>query len=598
LKKSLRLILLGLFIILTLWLGLTMFSRYRNQELWGHLPLFFFISAWISILLLFWTTYIKTPKALRWLLLSTASGIILSVGFPPLPFTFLMFVGWVPLLLLENEIAEAKSRSFKKQLFPFAYNTFVVWNILTTYWVANTAFVAGIVAIWLNSFFMTVPFLLFHYTKKILPRLSYISFIVYWISFEMLHLNWEISWSWLNLGNAFARFPQWVQWYEFTGIFGGTLWILLANVLIFKLFKQTPSVLNIWKTQKRNLAIIAGILALPVIFSYLRYFEYKEEGKEVEVAVIQPNLEPHYEKFQLPEELQFDRFRRLSEQILTQETDYLLFPETSFNAGNKDELATNFGVDYFRNLMYKYPKTKLVTGVVAYKVFKEGEPLTRSTRIQLIGSDTMYWEAYNAAIQIENGSDSIPFYIKSKLVPGAEILPYHEVFFFLKPLVESLDGSVAGHGSQSLRESFESNSGRIAPVICYESVFGDYHTGYINQGKAQAIFIMTNDGWWDNTAGHKQHLQFACLRAIETRRSIARSANTGISCFINQRGDILQPTNYGEETAIRGKIPFSDRVTFYTKWGDLIGRIAVFTAALIFLSTFVRGYLHKKKSIA
>ena len=116
----------------------------------------------------------------------------------------------------------------------FAYNAFVIWNILATYWVANTAFVAGIVAIFLNAFLMAVPFWAFHKTKKIMPKLGFAAFVVYWITFENLHLHWEISWPWLTLGNAFSQFPSWVQWYEYTGAFGGTLWALLANVLIFK----------------------------------------------------------------------------------------------------------------------------------------------------------------------------------------------------------------------------------------------------------------------------------------------------------------------------------------------------------------------------
>ena len=137
-----------------------------------------------------------------------------------------------------------------------------------------------------------------------------------------------------------------------------------------------------------------------------------------------------------------------------------------------------------------------------------------------------------------------------------------------------------------------SSRARIAPVICYESIFGEYHNGYIKKG-AQAIFIMTNDGWWDNTAGHRQHLYFASLRAIETRRGIARSANTGISAFVNQRGDILQPTKYGEAVAIKGSLHLNDAITFYVRWGDIIARVALFLTAIFLLNTIVKGKLKK-----
>jgi apolipoprotein N-acyltransferase len=199
----------------------------------------------------------------------------------------------------------------------------------------------------------------------------------------------------------------------------------------------------------------------------------------------------------------------------------------------------------------------------------------------------LQWEAYNAAIALQDGIDSIPVYFKSKLVPGPEILPYRRFLFFLQPLVDYLDGTVEGLGTQTDRVVFAGKRGSVAPVICYESIFGDFHTGYIRRG-GEATFIMTNDGWWDQTAGHRQHLHYASLRAIETRRSIARSANTGISCFINQRGDILQPTPYGAPAAIRDTVLLNDDITFYAKWGDLTARLALFTTLLLLVNTFVK----------
>ena len=130
----------------------------------------------------------------------------------------------------------------------------------------------------------------------------------------------------------------------------------------------------------------------------------------------------------------------------------------------------------------------------------------------------------------------------------------------------------------------------MAPVICYESIFGEYVTGYVQKG-AELIFIITNDGWWKNTPGYKQHMSFARLRAIETRRSIARSANTGISCFINQRGDVSQPTGWWVDAAIKGTINANDEITFYVKYGDYIARISLFVSALLLLNLVVRKFI-------
>jgi apolipoprotein N-acyltransferase len=597
-KNSLRQSLLVISTLATALLGWRMYSLWQQEALWGYLPLAFFLTAWASIVLFFWKKYTRHPKGLRWLGLSTLSAVLLSAGFPPSYLTPLMFIAWVPLLMVEHEISQQQETVGKWGLLGYTYHALVLWNVLTTWWVGNTAFVAGIFAIWVNAILMWVPFLLFHHTKRVLPKLGYAAFIAYWISFELLHLTWDLTWPWLTLGNAFARYPSWVQWYEYTGVFGGGLWILVANVLIFKIFQKADfhfSPKKIWQGQTWPLLRAKLWVLLPLGISLLMYYQHQDKGRAVEVVVVQPNFEPHYEKFNIPFQEQLRRFLRLSEGAVTDKTEYLVWPETSFNAGETGKLDKHPVVQELQKFLEKYPQLKLDAGVSAYKIFGPGEPHTGATRTEETRNGTIYWEAYNAALQLQNGADSIPFYIKSKLVPGAEITPYKEVFFFLKPIIDQLDGSLEGHGRQGYREAFASNSGKVAPVICYESVFGDYHAGYIRAG-AEAIFIMTNDGWWDNSAGHKQHLQFASLRAIETRRSVARSANTGISCFINQRGDILQPTQYGEEAAIRGTIKFNDETTFYVKWGDLIGRIAVFTTLIFLLNTLAKGILKKKQA--
>lgn len=141
---------------------------------------------------------------------------------------------------------------------------------------------------------------------------------------------------------------------------------------------------------------------------------------------------------------------------------------------------------------------------------------------------------------------------------------------------------------------FNKDSIGVATAICYESVFGEYVSRYINNG-ANIIFIITNDGWWGNTAGHKQHYLYAKLRAIENRKSIARSANTGTSCFINQRGDISQATEWEKDAVINQTIYANDIITFYDRNGDYIGRTAIWVAVFLFLLSFVSSRTDKFK---
>jgi apolipoprotein N-acyltransferase len=174
-------------------------------------------------------------------------------------------------------------------------------------------------------------------------------------------------------------------------------------------------------------------------------------------------------------------------------------------------------------------------------------------------------------------------------------MPFRKYLGFLGDIVINIGGTTNSLGRQDEPSNFVAeNETKVAPVICYESVFGEYVTKYVNKG-AEMIFIITNDGWWKNTPGYHQHLSFARLRAIETRRSIARCANTGISCFIDQRGNISQATQWWVPTAIKGTINSNNKMTFYVRFGDYIARIALFVSVLLVLRLLVVGLMKRGK---
>ena len=587
--RKFRLILLLVLPILIFATAYYMIWLSNEELLWGHLPMLIFGLGWLFVLVLFSKYFYKEKVQQKYFGLSLLSGILLYLGFPTMPFTFLMFVAFVPLLIMESEISKAEKKPFWK-VWRYAYNSFIIWNILSTFWVGNTSFAPGIFAMAVNSLLMSIPFMLYHVSKRFFnAKFGWVIFAAYWISFEKLHQWWELSWTWLTLGNAFSMFPSCVQWYEYTGVFGGTLWIIGLNFMLFKFYRSNATY------NLKNLYPILGCLLIPIVLSLFLYVSYEEKGVEQEVLIMQPNFEPHYEKFTIPRDKQFRQFEKLAKSGLTEKTEYLLFPETSFNRLRTNNLDNEGVVRKLERLAAPYPNLKLVSGVNAHRIYTADEKKpTRTIREHGEGERKVYYEAYNAAIQLGN-VDSVSLYKKSILVPGAEIFPYNHLFSFMKPLVDQLGGSVEGHGIQEERSVFwnKNNDIAIAPVICYESIYGEYCTEYIRKG-ANAIFIMTNDGWWDNTAGHKQHHHFARLRAVETRRAIARSANTGISSFINQRGDVVSKTAYEEEAAHLGTIKMNKQMTFYALWGDMIARIA-FLGSIIFILNSIAKRLMKPK---
>ena len=564
-----------------------MYQRTAIQELWGYRPLVLLLAAWAGLSLLFLPLFSKSDLKWRWLLLSTSSGLLLGLGFPELiPFPFFTFIGFVPLLILESEISRFANKK-GRTLLCYSYVSFVLWNIIATYWVSNAAIAAGLFAILVNSMLMCIPFWLFHKSKQAMPNLAAFALIAYWISFEYIHLNWDLSWPWLTLGNSFAEFPSLIQWYEYTGHLGGTLWILWVNLTLYKFWQG-------YKEEKKLPFLTSiGLMVIPIALSLFIYYTYEEKGRAVEVAVVQPNYEPHYVKFSIPEQTQVQHFLDLSEQVIGESTEYLVFPESSFGYTETHAIHDYPAIRQLKGFLSNYPRLNLVTGFNAYTEFLPTETLTPNTRINIRPTgDTVRYEVLNIATQLSSGNENIPIYKKSKLVPGPEIFPYQAVLSVFKPIVDQLGGTTAGVGTQKERSVFTSKSGSVAPVICYESVYGAYFTEYIDKG-AEAAFIVTNDGWWDNTAGHRQHLHYASLRAIETRRSIARSANSGISAYINQKGEIKKPTKYGESAAIIDKILFNDSRTFYVIWKDLIARIALLTSLMLLLNTLAKVWQKK-----
>ena len=202
--------------------------------------------------------------------------------------------------------------------------------------------------------------------------------------------------------------------------------------------------------------------------------------------------------------------------------------------------------------------------------------------------DDLWYEAYNSAIMID-GTGRTEIFHKSKLVVAVEKTPYPAIFCKIDDMLGGVMGRCIGQDEITLLE-VEAADGRKTPIgsaVCYESVYGEYYTGYINKG-AEAMTIITNDAWWGNTPGYRQHLSYASLRAIETRRAIARCANTGISAIISPDGKILQPAPWWEPAVIKGQIPLSNDITFFVAHGDITGRVCTFIFMLLLLALAVR----------
>lgn len=542
---------------------------------------------------------------MKYVLLTLISAMLLSVSWPTYGVPFFIFFALVPLLMMEHDVS--KFSKYKRKswvVFGLSYLCFVIWNIVTTGWLygaknpdGSHSLLAVVFPVLVNSLLYSLVFQCYHWYKNAQGTYWGMAFLVaIWMSFEKFHLNWELTWPWLNLGNAFSDYPKLIQWYDTLGATGGSFWILIVNLLIFY-------TIRIWQAGRKRKDLIINISAtvlligLPMIISLIKFNQFNEKPiGEVSVLMLQPDLDPYGEKYSKDSITIQKELLELAENNTKGKIDYYIAPETAIpgrgsiseTAFEKSELLNNV-----KAFLAKHPGSVFTTGISSHKYFLDKNNLPKDAYPI---NDRVWAESYNSAVQIIP-NQKVEVYHKGKLVPGVEIFPYVNV---LKPILGdamlNLGGSVVSLGTDKERVAFSNpyNKGKIAPIICYESIYGEFVTDYVKKG-ANFLGIMTNDSWWGVTQGHKQLLSYAKLRAIETRREIVRSANSGISAHINAKGEILEDTFYGDQTALFAKVNLYEGETFYVRAGDFLSRVSIFALGFLLFYFLIKKFQNKMK---
>ena len=530
------------------------------------------------------------------ILYSLATGLLLALSWPARGFPLLAFVAFIPLFFIEDDLLKRKKENRSIVFFLYAWAAFFVFNLLTTWWIMYATIPGMIVAVVLNSFFMAMPWWLMHLGRRLVPgRQGSLSVVFLWLSFEFLHGRWELSWSWLDIGNVFAAYPAWVQWYEITGTAGGALWVLAVNFLLFLTVKSQINARRFNKASIGMAVLAMAFFLVPAVISVGIWRSYQEAVDPVHIVILQPSEDP-YEDVLSNMELQkrVDKMINLANSKMTSETKFIVAPE----AANPQGIWMNVAefhptVQRIREHIADNPGIVWVLGSFTYELYELDDHIPPEAR-SLASSDQLY-VAYNSVVMIEEGRP-LQYYHKSKLVPGIERMPY---FRFLGPVGRIVDmfGGISGSlGTQATRTALKTDAGQhLGAVVCYESIYGEFMTGFVRD-MADVIFILTNDGWWRNTPGYRQHNQYARLRAIELRRSIARSASTGISSFINQRGEIIKSTQWWEVTAISSEINRNREITPFSASGNFLGRLSLFISAFILLQMVTQWLIGRGRS--
>ena len=518
-------------------------------------------------------------RRVQLLFLSAISGILLSFPwiFPEL--SWVLLFAFVPLLLADRlQLQQRKSENLSSS-FLFGFVAFLIWNIFSTWWISYVSLPGMLFITSLNSLFMsTVWWIRNTVQQKFGAASGYFSLIVFWIAFEFLNHHGLLPWPWLTLGNGFANTVKLIQWYEFTGVLGGSVWILLSNILIF------IAVRNLLDQERRKFVRSIGFalsaIIFPIVLSLYMYINYIEKGAMQNVVVLQPNIDPYTQKFSgMSADDQISKLISLAESKITNSTDLILAPETSLPPLWEDSLAHQSpSLLPLSQIMKRFPDVSFIVGAITQRKFRNGEPISNTARQSDDGK--YFFDIFNSAVMIDQAG-RIRFGHKNILVAGVEKDPFREYFSFLPDYMLDLGGINGSLASGKEPKVFDlSGSRKIGSVICFESVFGEHVRQLVRNG-ANYITVLTNDGWWKDSPGVWQHFGYSRVRAIETRRSVVRSANTGISGCINQRGDVFGQTKVNVCDAVSSRIRMNNSITFYVRYGDYLGWIGLFLSGMI-----------------
>ena len=510
------------------------------------------------------------PKCGCWLLVAGFT-LLTSLPFLVPHLGFLALVGFVPLFFLDRQLRTHEVR----HAFWYYFVAFLAFNVATTFWIWFVSPVGAIAALILNALQMSAVFAAGRWGGRVIRRrmrrplaaeaCSLLFFIIAWLAWEHVYFNIELSWPWLCLGNSFLYSPRLVQWYEITGALGGSAWILFSSAVIFLALTASS------RGQRRWCSVAAAMLVfVPMLCSEIRYATYRESEDPMEVVVIQPNIDPFSKYGVLPQSALDARLVQLMEATVTPQTRYVVTPETFTYNVNADYPETSPSIQQYQTFLGRHPGTRMLLGALTYRAIQSDIKPTRSARPRGAGQ---WIDVYNTAMVLDSGQ-VFGQYVKSKLVPGVEIIPYENALPFLGSFIQRFGGSSSSYGTQDEMDALPDGEGRsLGAMICYESAYGDWSRVATRKG-ADFLAVITNDGWWGDTPGYRQHFHFARLRAIENRRDVVQAANTGTSGLINQRGDVLQKTGWWVETTLRGDINGNDAQTPFVRHGDVIGRWA------------------------
>jgi len=539
--------------------------------------------------------------------LAILSGVLLGFSFLPIGVLtgLLAFIGLIPLFLALDRSTHF-AQSFRILLVGMFF-----FGLTATWWVGGWSGVGdvdpflmfgGVMLMVIHPFFLLVPLLLYDITRRRYGQTAaFVLLPIFYAGFELWHALGEVPFPWLSLYNSQTYNTAYIQFIEITGPYALTMLIVIVNILIYRLlFRRTKP--------KVNRVVLAALLLLFVIpygYGAVKLSAVHPVGKSITMTIVQPNINP-WAKWQSDDQRIMD-------------TNYTATLKAVHAAGDKTELViwpetaipfpiTTSGQEYFLQQFYRFEdslKRPILTGFPDMEFYFTGRNMPDDAKPTPTAG--VFYRSWNAAMLSfrDTHGHEIERYHKQILVPLGEHIPFIDALPFLGSIFKwsvGLGSWNVGKGYDFFRLPFHQgftgilDTARISTLICYESIYPSFVREFVNRG-AEALVVITNDGWYGNSPGPYQHNQFAVLRAIENRRWTVRCANTGVSSVIDDRGRFVLQTPVFAQTSLTYTVPLNDTKTIYTQYGDFIAIPCMWGSGVFSLYIFVTWVIKRRKKL-
>ena len=506
------------------------------------------------------------------------SGVLLTAAFPKIGLDWLVWIALVPLLIAVKNLSSGAG-------FRMGFITGLVHFLSLLYWLVPVMRTYGYLPMYLSVsvLFLFAAFLalfvglfatvLIAVGRKPVRCLIIIPLI--WVALEYIRSFLFSGFPWELLGYSQYNRLQLIQISDILGVFGLSALIAFVNGAVFIALlyftKRRWQHNDITKRLAAGsmLAIVLGI-ALTWSYGYRRLKTIDNLiniSPKTRISVIQGNIDQAVKwdpAFQIET---IKKYNNLSSSVIKQHPDLIVWPES----------ATPF---YF---LYDVTPSELVL-----------EGIQQAATDHLIGSPSFVRtdgvvEYYNSAYLISPKTKTMGKYEKTHLVPFGEFVPFKKWLPFLGKIVAQVGDFRAGKAGKTIPWKNE----QIGVQICYEIIFPELSRSLV-QNDASLLINITNDAWFGKTSGPYQHFSMTVFRAVENRRALARSANTGISGFIDPAGRILASTTLLQEATVTRSMPMMQEKTIYTRIGDLFAQVCLLIVLLAALFEIVRWQTKRK----